>query len=247
MATGVLAGVLAAFAACICGFFSGVIGGALAAWGVRQRSASFGYREGAYAGLLSSMVAIVAFSAVFVPMTIANSNRIQREGLNQSERQAIKMVPWVNEEQIQSQAAMNASPPMLILMIVLNGGILFVTSVIGGVAVGLLFPRVLEGWTGPPPAPSAQHRHPYGPPPGVPEPYAAPGFNEAPVPAPEPEQPRYSTAWKEVSPEDLAKPITLEDDEPEGAEAEPEVEEASSEAPEDPEASEPEAKDPPEA
>lgn len=236
---------MAAFGACICGFFSGPIGGALAAWGVRRRAASFGYREGAYAGLLASIVATLVFSAIFVPMTIMNSRRIQNEGLNQAERDLVKMMPVITEQQLRDSAAMNSSPPVLIMMVVLNGGLLFVMSVLGGAGIGVMFPRVLQGWTGPPPPPG--YRHPYGPPAGVPESYAAPGFEEA-APAPaEPEQPRYSTAWKEVSPEELAKPITLEDDEPAGAEGEPEAEEASSGAPEDPDASEPEAKDPPEA
>lgn len=216
VAGGVLAGLLAAFGACLCGFVSGLLGGALAAWGVRSRSASFGYREGAQAGLLASLVGTVLFALIFIPMTIANANRIQNEGLNEAERSAIQMFPMVSEEQIRQSAAMNAKPPMLALMVVLNGGILFFMAVLGGVGVGLMFPRVLEGWTGPPPPPGGGHRHPYGPPPGVPEPYASPGFDQTgPATQPEPEpdpEPRYSTAWKEVSPEDLEKPITLDDE-----------------------------------
>jgi len=238
---GVLAGLLAAFGACICGFLSGPLGGALAAWGVRRRAASFGYREGAYAGFLASLVAVVVFAAIFVPMTLTNSKRIQNEGLNEAERNAIKMFPMVSEQQLRDSAAMNASPPMLALMVGLNGGILFFMCVLGGAGVGLMFPRVLQGWTGPPPPPTPGYNHPYGPPAGVPEPYAAPGFDEeASAPEAEPE-PRYSTAWKEVSPEELAKPITLEDDE---VPASPAPEEESLK-PSEP--SQPESQEPPEA
>lgn len=204
---GLVAGVLAAFAACCCGIFSGPIGGALAAWGTRKRSAVFGLKEGAYAGFLASLVATVAFSLIFIPMTVMNGNRIQKQGLNQAERDLIQRVPWVSEQQLVDQAVANASPPMVVLMVIANGGLLFLTCVLGGMAIGGIFPKAVAGYA-PAPGPP-QYRHPHGPPPGVPEPYAAPGFDEKAS-----DEPKYSTAWKEVPPEELDLPITLEGEGP---------------------------------
>jgi hypothetical protein len=204
---GVVVGLMTALFSCCCGLVIGPIGGALAAWSARQRTTSFGLREGAYAGFLVAVIATAIF-AVVSTFTIRNTaERVKRGELTAQERQALQQLPFMSEESI----IQSASPPMLLLNVILNAIMLFVTCVGGGMVVGAAKPKVHHGWaTGPPPG---DYRHPYGPPPGVPEPYAAPGFDEQAAP-PAPEEPRYSTAWKEVSPEELALPITLEDDAP---------------------------------
>ncbi|MBL4844104.1 MAG: hypothetical protein JKY65_01145 [Planctomycetes bacterium] len=210
LTAGLVVGLMTGLFSCCCAMVIGWIGGGGAAWAARQRAAVFGVREGAYAGFLAAIVATLVFSAVYIPVTLFTSNRVRTQGLNQAERDLIQQFPMISEEQMTDQMMMSGSAPMILLAVGLHAGLFFMTCVIGGAAVGGFRPKAPQGWGPPPPG----YQHPHGPPPGVPEPYAAPGYNEDAEEPPPNDEPRHSTAWKELSPEELALPITLDDDDP---------------------------------
>ncbi|MGE0709954.1 MAG: hypothetical protein AB7N76_25485 [Planctomycetota bacterium] len=167
---GLFAGATTALGSCCCGLTVGWFGGVIAALTARQRADRYGFQEGLLTGAMTTVVAIIVFTAISVPSAFIQAKNVREHGLPPELEAAL---PPNLSGLLKEGIAQSDSPLSLVMNTGFHSLILALVCMGGAAGVGFLMPK--QGF--PPPPQGGFAPPPYPPPgPGYYQPYYAPGY-----------------------------------------------------------------------